>query len=69
MAETFYRRPAIKARYGLSDSTLYRWMNAGLFPAPEQLGPNTVAWRESALVEFDADPAAWQREHAKKGAA
>ena len=68
--ERWLRRPEVKTRYGnISDPTLYRWINAGLFPAPERLGPNTAAWRDSALSEFDADPAAWRREHAKGGAA
>ena len=67
--EIFHRRPAVKARYSISDPTLYRWIGAGLFPAPEKLGPNVVAWRESVLSEFDADPAAWRRDHAKAGAA
>lgn len=60
MAEIFHRRPAVKARYGnVSDPTLYRWIRAGIFPEPEKLGPNFVAWRESVLKEYDADPEGW----------
>ena len=55
----FHRLPAVKGRYGFSTSTLYRWMAEGRFPKPDQLGPNTVAWRESSLREYDADPAGW----------
>ena len=55
----FHRLPAVKGRYGFSTSTLYRWMSEGRFPKPEQLGPNTVAWRESVLRGYDADPKGW----------
>lgn len=58
--ETWHRRPAVKRRYAdISDSTLYRWMDEGRFPKPEKIGPNTVAWRESVLAEYDADPEGW----------
>jgi prophage regulatory protein len=58
--ETWFRRPAVKQRYGnLPDSTMYRWMGQGRFPKPEKLGPNTVAWRASVLDEYDRDPEGW----------
>ena len=68
--EIWHRRPEVKKRYGnISDLTHYCWIAAGLFPAPERLGPNVAAWRDSALNAFDADPEAWRREHAKAGVA
>ena len=33
-------------------STLYRWVEAGRFPAPVRLGENSVAWRESDVSAF-----------------
>lgn len=58
--EIFHRRPAVKRRYAdVSDSTLYRWIDSGIFPKPERLGPNTVGWRESVLREYDDDPQGW----------
>lgn len=62
----FHRLPAILARYGISQSTLFRWMTESRFPRSEALGPNTRAWRESALREYDADPAGWAEKHGKK---
>ena len=68
MAEVFHRRPAVKKRYeDVSDPTLYRWIRSGTFPKPEKLGPNFVAWRESVLQHYDADPEGWARRN--KGAA
>ncbi len=61
----YLRRPAVKARYGIGDSTLYRWIRDGRFPPPVQLGPQAVGWRVSDLE-------AWERSRpvaAKRGAA
>ncbi len=30
-------------------TTLYRWIKDGRFPKPIRLGPNSVAWRWSAI--------------------
>ena len=29
---------------GLSKSTIYKWIDAGKFPAPKQLGERSVGW-------------------------
>lgn len=34
--------------------TLGRWIRAGAFPAPVQLGPNAVAWIRSEVDEWRA---------------
>jgi hypothetical protein len=39
-------------------TTLYRWIKEGRFPKPVRLGPNTVAWTDEQLREFDARIAA-----------
>lgn len=55
--ERFHRLPAVRKRYGNpSTSTIFRWLDQGIFPASEPLGPNYNAWRESTLSEYDADP-------------
>lgn len=66
--ERFHRRPYIKAKYNIGDSTLYRWMAEGRFPLSVNLGPNVVAWRETALSEFDKDPEKWAARHREAGA-
>lgn len=43
-APTYLRRAAVSQRTGLPCSTLYRYIERGLFPRPYRLGPNTVAW-------------------------
>lgn len=41
---TLLRLPAVKARTGLSRSTIYLYVSEGIFPKPVQLGPRAVAW-------------------------
>jgi prophage regulatory protein len=43
---------AVKMATGLGRSTIYRMMDAGTFPRPLQLGPNSVRWRTSHVVEW-----------------
>jgi prophage regulatory protein len=52
MATTVLRLPAVKARTGLSRSTIYAYMRAGLFPQPISISARCVAW-----IEFEID--AW----------
>lgn len=55
MVKTYLRFHDLKARRIVNNRvTLGRWVKAGLFPSPVQLGPNTVAWEED-------DVAAWQK--------
>ena len=35
-----------------SRSTVWRWVKAGTFPAPHRIGPNSIAWLESEIVEW-----------------
>lgn len=41
---TFLRLPTVKARTGLSRSTIYLYVSVGTFPKPVQLGPRAIAW-------------------------
>jgi len=47
MATEILRLPAVKARTGLSRSTLYLRVSRGEFPRPISLGPRAVGWVEA----------------------
>jgi len=55
----FVRLREVEARTGLSGKTIYRKMARGEFPKSVRLGANSVAWRESDLLEWMADPMGW----------
>ena len=46
------RRPAVEATTGLSRSTIYQHMQAGIFPKPIRLGPKAVGWLESEVFAW-----------------
>lgn len=52
--ETLLRRPAVQAATGLSRSGLYAAMARNDFPKPVQLGPQSVAWRQSEVQAWIA---------------
>ena len=37
---------------GVSKATLYRWIKAGGFPRPLQLGPRAVRWPKDEIDEW-----------------
>jgi len=49
MAEIILRLPAVKARTGLSRSTIYSRISSGTFVAPIKIGPHSVGWLESEV--------------------
>lgn len=49
MAVTILRLPEVKARTGLSRSTIYLKMSEGSFPEPISLGARSVGWIESEI--------------------
>ena len=49
----------VRARVGLSTATIYRREAAGTFPRRVQLGPKSVAWYESDVGRWVADPLGW----------
>ena len=55
MSYAILRLPAVKARTGLSRSTIYLRISKGRFPKPILLGGRAVGW-----VESDID--AWLRD-------
>jgi len=49
MAKLILRLPAVKARIGLSRSSIYKMVSAREFPPPVRLGPRAVGWLESEV--------------------
>ncbi|MDE0237493.1 MAG: AlpA family phage regulatory protein [bacterium] len=58
MNREFLRRRDVCARYGISTTTLHRWVSGGEFPAPVRLGGRSVRWRVSDLDRWEAERAA-----------
>ena len=52
MAQTILRLPAVKARTGLSRSTIYLRISEGNFPRPIQLGVRAVGWIEAEINDW-----------------
>lgn len=55
MPDVLLRLPAVKARTGLSRSSIYLRIKRGNFPAPFALGARSVGWLESEVVAWIAD--------------
>lgn len=51
MKEKILRRQAVLEMLGISSATLHRRIKDGAVPAPLRLGPNSVGWRESSILE------------------
>lgn len=49
MAQILLRLPAVKARTGLSRSSIYVHISKGRFPKPVSLSANMVGWVESEI--------------------
>ncbi len=52
MATAILRLPAVKARTGLSRSTIYLRISEGRFPKPVSLGGRAVGWVEAEITEW-----------------
>jgi prophage regulatory protein len=52
--EILYRMPEVTTITGKARSTVYREIAKGRFPAPVQLGAQSVAWRKSAIDRWMA---------------
>lgn len=52
MATAILRLPAVKARTGLSRSTIYLRISEGSFPKPISLGSRAVGWIEAEVNEW-----------------
>lgn len=54
--DRFLRLDEVLHITGLSRATVYRWIREGTFPKQVRLGPNSVAWRQSAIAKWMSDP-------------
>jgi prophage regulatory protein len=52
MANVVLRLPLVKARTGLSRSTIYLRIAEGSFPKPVSLGARAVGWLESDIEQW-----------------
>lgn len=52
MAHTILRLPAVRARTGLSRSTIYFRAALGTFPKPVSLGGRAVGWLEAEVQDW-----------------
>lgn len=52
MATSILRLPTVKARTGLSRSTIYLRVSEGTFPKPVSLGGRAVGWIESEVQQW-----------------
>ncbi len=52
MTTTILRLPAVKARTGLSRSTIYLRISENRFPKPISLGDRAVGWIETEIDEW-----------------
>ena len=50
--ERLLRLREVKERTGLGSSTIYRYIQAGTFPAPVKIGGFTARWLESQVVAW-----------------
>lgn len=50
--KTILRLPAVKARTGLSRSSIYLRVSEGRFPKPISLGGRAVGWIETEINEW-----------------
>ena len=55
------RFETVRARTGLSRSTIYRKIAEGTFPAQLKISTNGAGWRESDINRWIADPAGWRQ--------
>ena len=54
----------VRARTGLSRSTMYRKIAEGTFPCQVRISIHGAGWRESAVNRWIADPVSFRNESA-----
>ncbi|MCP5357564.1 MAG: AlpA family transcriptional regulator [Pseudomonadales bacterium] len=69
MATTILRLPDVKARTGLSRSTIYLRVAEGKFPSPVALGGRAVGWVEAELDAWLTQQINSRRQISKSGRA
>ena len=60
VTDRLLRRKEVEAVTGLSTTSIYKYMNAGIFPRPVKFATGAVRWRLSAVQAWIAaqEPAA-----------
>lgn len=58
-----HRRPRVLKLVGLSDTTLWRRVRAGDFPAPFRLSPRAVGWLASDIEDWIQSRASRRIQH------
>lgn len=61
MKETILRLFDVKARTGLSRSTIYAYISTGNFPRPIKIGARCSGWLESEVEQFISNKIAISR--------
>jgi prophage regulatory protein len=51
----FLRLPTVIEMVGMKRATIYKWIKAGTFPEPVQLGLRSVAWDQDKIAEWQAN--------------
>ncbi|WP_410493862.1 helix-turn-helix transcriptional regulator [Endozoicomonas sp. 8E] len=51
--ETYHPRQHVLTRYKISNTTLYRWIKSGRFPAPARFSSRCIRWSESSLQKWE----------------
>ena len=69
MATAILRLPTVRARTGLSRSTIYLRISEGTFPKPVSLGARAVGWPESEIEAWVTQRIIQSRAVATKGGA
>jgi prophage regulatory protein len=54
--DRFMRLAEVLQVTGLGRNTVYRRMREGTFPKQIKIGPNSVAWRQSAIAQWMLNP-------------
>lgn len=49
MSDQLMRRKEVEKMIGASRSSIYLWMQRGIFPRPVRVGLKSVRWRRSAV--------------------
>ena len=55
------RFDTVRARTGLSRSTIYRKIAEGTFPPQLKISTNGTGWHESEINRWIANPAGWRQ--------
>ncbi|WP_050453421.1 helix-turn-helix transcriptional regulator [Candidatus Burkholderia verschuerenii] len=58
--ERIVRMETVKSLTGLSQSTIYRKIREGTFPAQLKISANSAGWHASEISRWVANPTVWR---------